>query len=93
MAPLRGFLFPRSATGVASLLPPPPWHYSGDMLTIENVKLDDYEPLRKEIESFVECVREGKEPVVPGEDAVRAVGTATAILKSIEEHLVAAKLK
>ncbi len=65
----------------------------GDMLTIENVKLDDYEPLRKEIESFVECVREGKEPVVPGEDAVRAVGTATAILKSIEEHLVAAKLK
>ena len=35
MARLNGFLFPRSATGAASLLPPPPWHYSGDLLTIE----------------------------------------------------------
>ena len=31
----RGFMFPRSATGRASLLPPPPWHYSGAMLTLE----------------------------------------------------------
>ncbi len=35
MAELQGFLFPRTATGKASVLPPPPWHYSGDMLTIE----------------------------------------------------------
>jgi acetoacetate decarboxylase len=35
VARLNGFLFPRSATGRASLLPPPPWHYSGDLLTIE----------------------------------------------------------
>ncbi len=32
---MKGFMFPRSATGKASLLPPPPWHYSGDMLTLE----------------------------------------------------------
>ena len=32
---LRGFVFPRTATGASSLLPPPPWHYSGDLLTIE----------------------------------------------------------
>ncbi len=31
----EGFLFPRTATGRASLLPPPPWHYSGDLLTVE----------------------------------------------------------
>ena len=31
----RGFMFPRSRTGRASLLPPPPWHYSGEMLTLE----------------------------------------------------------
>ena len=31
----RGFMFPRSATGRSSLVPPPPWHYSGQMLTIE----------------------------------------------------------
>lgn len=35
MAPLQGFVMPRSATGRASLLPPPPWHYSGDLLTLE----------------------------------------------------------
>jgi acetoacetate decarboxylase len=33
--PLRGFMFPRSASGRASLVPPPPWHYSGAMLTVE----------------------------------------------------------
>ncbi|MGC2486537.1 MAG: acetoacetate decarboxylase family protein [Acidimicrobiales bacterium] len=32
---LRGLPFPRTATGQASLLPPLPWHYSGDLLTVE----------------------------------------------------------
>jgi acetoacetate decarboxylase len=32
---LKGFFYPRSATGQSSLIPPPPWHYSGDLLTIE----------------------------------------------------------
>ncbi len=32
---LSGFLFPRSATGASSVLPGPPWHYSGEMLTVE----------------------------------------------------------
>jgi acetoacetate decarboxylase len=32
---LRGFFYPRTATGQASLLPPPPWYYSGDLLTVE----------------------------------------------------------
>ncbi|MFM7718636.1 MAG: acetoacetate decarboxylase family protein [Actinomycetota bacterium] len=35
MAELRGFLPPRSPEGRASILAPPPWHYSGDLLTIE----------------------------------------------------------
>jgi acetoacetate decarboxylase len=30
-----GFFYPRTATGRASLLPPPPWYYSGDLLTVE----------------------------------------------------------
>ncbi len=30
-----GFLFPRTVSGIASLLDAPPWHYSGEMLTIE----------------------------------------------------------
>jgi acetoacetate decarboxylase len=32
---MSGFFYPRTATGRASLLPPPPWHYSGDLLTVE----------------------------------------------------------
>lgn len=31
----QGFIFPRTATGGSSILPPPPWHYSGDLLTVE----------------------------------------------------------
>jgi len=32
---LKGFLFPRSESGNSSLIPNPPWHYSGDLLTVE----------------------------------------------------------
>ena len=32
---MQGFFYPRTATGAASLIPPPPWLYSGDLLTIE----------------------------------------------------------
>ncbi|HEX6400260.1 MAG TPA: acetoacetate decarboxylase family protein, partial [Actinomycetota bacterium] len=35
MADLKGFLLPRSPEGRASIVPEPPWHYSGDVLTIE----------------------------------------------------------
>ena len=31
----RGLPFPRTASGDASMLPPTPWHYSGDLLTVE----------------------------------------------------------
>lgn len=31
----EGFFYPRTATGRSSLVPPPPWHYSGDLLTLE----------------------------------------------------------
>ena len=32
---MRGLPFPRTVSGRASLLPPVPWHYSGDLLTVE----------------------------------------------------------
>src|SRR2546429_6102014 len=35
MSDLTGFFYPRTATGRSSLLPEPPWHYSGDLLTVE----------------------------------------------------------
>jgi acetoacetate decarboxylase len=35
VASLRGFFGPQSATGRSSLIPEPPWHYSGDLITVE----------------------------------------------------------
>ena len=35
MGKVQGFFHPRTATGRSSLLPSPPWFYSGDLLTIE----------------------------------------------------------
>jgi acetoacetate decarboxylase len=35
MPRLHGFLPPLTPEGRAALVPPPPWHYSGDLLTIE----------------------------------------------------------
>jgi acetoacetate decarboxylase len=32
---MEGLSFPRTTTGRASILPPLPWHYSGDLLTVE----------------------------------------------------------
>ncbi|MDA8277835.1 MAG: acetoacetate decarboxylase family protein [Actinomycetota bacterium] len=31
----KGFFYPRTTTGKASLIPSPPWYYSGDLLTVE----------------------------------------------------------
>src|SRR5690606_373821 len=35
VATVRGFFMPKTATGRSSLLPSPPWYYSGDLLTVE----------------------------------------------------------
>jgi acetoacetate decarboxylase len=32
---MEGLSFPRTTTGLSSILPPLPWHYSGDLLTVE----------------------------------------------------------
>ena len=32
---LQGYTIPRTATGRASLVPPPPWHYVGDFLVVD----------------------------------------------------------
>jgi acetoacetate decarboxylase len=35
MPELKGFMVPRTPEGRSSIVPRPPWHYSGDVLTIE----------------------------------------------------------
>jgi len=44
------------------------------------------EPLRLEVESFLEAVANRSRPVVSGEDGLRALDIALAILGKIEEH-------
>jgi acetoacetate decarboxylase len=44
MTDVTGFFYPRTATGRSSLLPAPPWHYSGDMLTVEYRTVADLLP-------------------------------------------------
>ena len=35
MTALRGWFHPKTASGRSSLVPAPPWHYSGDLITVE----------------------------------------------------------
>ena len=44
------------------------------------------EPLRLELESFFDSIIERKAPRVTGEDGLRALEVACAILDKIEEH-------
>lgn len=59
----------------------------GDLLKIERIKMDDYEPLKRELESFVNCIVEHKEPIVSGEDGLKAIEVAYDIMREIEKNL------
>jgi predicted dehydrogenase len=54
-------------------------------IAIEQTSGLDQEPLRRQLESFVEAVRERKRPVVPGADGRRALALARAILGRMAE--------
>ncbi len=47
-------------------------------------KLEKYEPLEKELRHFIECVREGKKPLVSGEHGRDALELGLEILKKIK---------
>jgi predicted dehydrogenase len=57
-----------------------------DLVQIEELAIDDTEPLRAELESFVTAVRTGSAPMVPVEDGAAAVRAATQIVEAIGEH-------
>jgi predicted dehydrogenase len=54
-----------------------------DLVNVEELQIDDIEPLRAELESFVAAIRSGKQPEVTVEDGAAAVETATRIVESI----------
>jgi len=53
----------------------------------KKIKIIKEEPLKKELESFVNCVLENKRPVVSGEEARKALGVAIDITKQIKAKL------
>jgi predicted dehydrogenase len=56
------------------------------MVQIETLKIKDEEQLKLELESFIEAVREGKRPVVSGQQGREAVALSLEIQRQIEEH-------
>lgn len=52
-------------------------------VNIEEQNLDQGDALRAEIESFLDCVRTGRPPVVSGEDGLAALETASRITEMI----------
>lgn len=55
-------------------------------IIVEKPKIAKGEPLKKELESFVECIREGKKPLVSEEEVKKALGIVTRILGEINNE-------
>jgi predicted dehydrogenase len=77
--------------GVSSILDLKNFSF-GDMLKIERIKMDNQEPLRKELESFIDCVKNGKQPVVSGEEGIEAIKIADIIREEINKNLKLANI-
>jgi predicted dehydrogenase len=64
------------------------WIYRKDGMQIvrEAVEVEKDEPLKLEIVAFVECARQGKRPVVSGQEGAEAVRIALEITDQIEKN-------
>jgi predicted dehydrogenase len=60
-----------------------------DLVTIQELQIDDSDPLRAELESFVNAVKNRSLPEVPAEDGLAAVELATQIVQSIAPQKLA----
>jgi predicted dehydrogenase len=58
----------------------------GGEVGFDSLSVEHEEPLRLELESFLQCVRTRQQPVVTGADATRALEVCLEILDKIEEH-------
>jgi predicted dehydrogenase len=53
------------------------------------LQIDDVEPLRAELDAFVDAVTNGSKPVVTAEDGLHAVEVATRIVQTIGPPVLA----
>lgn len=56
-----------------------------DMIDIREILIKNEEPLKAELSSFIDCVLEGKRPIVSGKEGLTALETALEICKKIEK--------
>lgn len=55
-------------------------------ISINRLEINDAEPLRAEIEAFIDSILSDKAPLVTGEDGRRALALAIGVLEKIEAH-------
>ncbi len=55
-------------------------------ISINRLEINDVEPLRAEIEAFLDCVINDKTPPITAEDGRRALSLALGVLEKIEAH-------
>lgn len=60
---------------------------AGLPVTIEEQSLEPGDALQAEIDSFLDCVRHGRPPVVPGEAGLMALETATRVTEQVRRSL------
>ena len=59
---------------------------SGNEIVSEQIPVEKSEPLKLQLESFVDCIRTGAKPLVTAEEGKRAVDVAGEILRDIESR-------
>ncbi|MEJ7624713.1 MAG: Gfo/Idh/MocA family oxidoreductase [Pyrinomonadaceae bacterium] len=55
-------------------------------ISINQLEIEGIEPLRAEINAFLDCITENKTPPVTGEDGRRALALAVGVLEKIQAH-------
>jgi predicted dehydrogenase len=57
-----------------------------DLVQVEELAIDDVEPLRAQLESFIDCVAGRRQPVVSAADGLAAVETAERIVGAMSQQ-------
>lgn len=57
---------------------------TGDKILREKIKIKKKNPLKKELKSFIDCVRNSKKPIVSGIEGRRALNVALEIIEKIK---------
>jgi predicted dehydrogenase len=57
-----------------------------ELLDIKELQIDSHEPLAKELEAFIACVRDGRQPPVTGREGLEAIEVAEAVVRAVKAH-------